>query len=132
MAITPEDRLYRYEELPPAPPGKVWLEDEDYPGNWYLVDRQTVEDPENYINSKKGRASDPFGTMCLWCEHLTPGTNNCAAFPDGIPQEITEMSFDHRWPHPQDGGIRFSPTEDAPTFYQGDSKPPQGDSQPSN
>lgn len=118
--MAPEDRTYRREELPPAPPGKLWLEDDLYPGNWNLVDREAVEDPDNYINPAKGQADDPFMTMCVYCEHLVAGTNNCAAFPDGIPREITEMRFDHRWPHPDDGGIRFSPTEDTPAFYRGD------------
>lgn len=32
---------------------------------------------------------------------------SCAAFPDGIPDEIWAGGFDHRKPHEGDGGIRF-------------------------
>ncbi|MGI5421554.1 hypothetical protein [Actinomadura luteofluorescens] len=30
----------------------------------------------------------------------------CAAFPDGIPQDIKLLGFDHRLPYPADGGVR--------------------------
>jgi hypothetical protein len=35
----------------------------------------------------------------------------CAAFPDGIPQDIAEGAFDHANPHAGDHGIRFEPAE---------------------
>ena len=31
----------------------------------------------------------------------------CAAFPGGIPEEISVGGFDHRRPYPGDGGVRF-------------------------
>jgi hypothetical protein len=31
----------------------------------------------------------------------------CAAFPDGIPDEILHSKFDHRNPHPGDNGIQY-------------------------
>lgn len=30
----------------------------------------------------------------------------CAAFPDGIPEDIKRLGFDHRLPYPGDGGVR--------------------------
>ena len=58
----------------------------------------------------------PF--LCLYCEHFAgtliepdrvDNTNPwyCTAFPDGIPAEIMGNEFDHRNPHPNDGGVRF-------------------------
>lgn len=99
-----------------APPGKVWIADLFHPEEWNLVDQQAVDDPENYVNPAKGET--PLNmTMCMFCEHFrsTDGAERCAAF-DGepIPQEILDMNFDHRWPHPEDNGLRFEPTEDAP------------------
>jgi hypothetical protein len=54
--------------------------------------------------------------LCVACTHrkqliTLPGTNRvstCDAFPDGIPVGILDGSFDHRLPHPNDGGVRFS------------------------
>jgi hypothetical protein len=44
--------------------------------------------------------------MCLACIHKKPA-NACAAFPNGIPEEITWGDFDHRQEYPGDGGVRF-------------------------
>lgn len=33
----------------------------------------------------------------------------CAAFPDGVPDEIVRLGFDHRNPYEGDNGIRFTP-----------------------
>jgi len=48
--------------------------------------------------------------QCWTCKHHR-GKGRCAAFPEfpGIPQDIYEMEFDHRQPHPQDNGIRWEP-----------------------
>lgn len=34
---------------------------------------------------------------------------SCAAFPGGIPKEISQEGFDHREPFPGDNGIRYEP-----------------------
>jgi hypothetical protein len=50
--------------------------------------------------------------ICEACVRLGPRTdgqigNACAAFPDGIPEDIYPGGFDHRNPHAGDGGILF-------------------------
>lgn len=54
--------------------------------------------------------------MCVDCYHFRGYARGmtCAAFLDGIPEEIIENRFDHRKPHPEDNGIRFEMKEDAP------------------
>jgi hypothetical protein len=41
-------------------------------------------------------------------------TPKCAAFPDGIPQEIITMRFDHREPFEGDHGIQWKSDDGAP------------------
>ena len=36
----------------------------------------------------------------------------CAAFPDGIPDDILKGGFDHRYAHAGDHGVRYSPATD--------------------
>jgi hypothetical protein len=43
---------------------------------------------------------------CLRCVHSKNG-EDCAAFPNGIPEEIYSGDFDHAQPFPGDGGITF-------------------------
>jgi hypothetical protein len=51
--------------------------------------------------------------LCVLCIHMPTiepndeGMYLCNAFPQGIPLEITREDFDHRKPHPRDGGIQF-------------------------
>jgi hypothetical protein len=51
--------------------------------------------------------------ICVSCtrfdERLIPGGLKCAAFPDGIPDEIIRSEFDHRNPYPGDNGLQFDP-----------------------
>ena len=58
-------------------------------------------------------------SFCWPCRHYRPpagapgsidgdwSLGTCAAFPDGIPSLIAVGGFDHREPHPDDGGVRF-------------------------
>lgn len=48
--------------------------------------------------------------QCVYCVHLAPGMR-CAAYPDGIPQEIRKNLVDHRERYPGDHGIGFTPAE---------------------
>ena len=52
--------------------------------------------------------------ICLDCRHFRPEerTLACAAYPDGIPEEILTSEVDHHEPYPGDHGIRFEPKED--------------------
>lgn len=51
-------------------------------------------------------------SQCLACTRFQrrPLTA-CAAFPDGIPEEILIWGADHRAPFPGDGGVRFELAE---------------------
>jgi hypothetical protein len=48
--------------------------------------------------------------MCAYCKHFNGEVrdeNVCAAFPDGIPDEIAYENADHTKPFKGDHGIRF-------------------------
>lgn len=47
-------------------------------------------------------------TLCNSCLHYL-GDGTCAAFADGIPDDILRLSGDHRESVPGDHGIVFSP-----------------------
>jgi hypothetical protein len=58
----------------------------------------------------------PTGGICHLCKHLDRNASvgmRCTAFPYGIPFTIRAGVFDHRNPHPADGGTQFEPTEEA-------------------
>lgn len=49
--------------------------------------------------------------LCESCARLDVSERGygyrCAAFPDGIPEEIYPGGFDHREPFPGDNGVRW-------------------------
>lgn len=58
--------------------------------------------------------------ICFSCALLAPdddevadGQLRCSAFPDGVPDEIANGSFDHRKKYPGDGGLRWVSGGDA-------------------
>ena len=59
--------------------------------------------------------------ICLGCKHYdrtAPGPGlRCAAFPDGVPNEIYVSAADHRQPFAGDQGIRFEPVDDEDAAY---------------
>ncbi len=56
--------------------------------------------------TQKGRSP-----LCIWCKHLILERgihiSKCKAFSEEIPEEIWELEYDHREPHPDDNGIQF-------------------------
>ena len=46
-------------------------------------------------------------SICEACARYDQNTGTCAAFPSGIPSEITAGLYDHRHPYPGDDGILF-------------------------
>ena len=59
--------------------------------------------------------------ICLGCRHYdrtAPGPGiRCAAFPDGVPEEIFLSGADHREPFDGDRGIQFEPIDDEAVAY---------------
>jgi hypothetical protein len=50
--------------------------------------------------------------LCFWCKHfdttsLKGRDASCAAFPNGIPEHIWYLKYDHHEPHEGDNGIQF-------------------------
>ncbi len=49
--------------------------------------------------------------QCAYCAHFLGG-ERCAAFREGIPEEIYRGEFDHRRPYPGDDGVRWQPASE--------------------
>lgn len=60
--------------------------------------------------------------QCALCAHFKSpiGTGSeartCAAFPDGIPDDIWSGRADHRQPHDGDRDVRWAPVGEGVTF----------------
>jgi hypothetical protein len=55
---------------------------------------------------------DPINLICFKCKHWDPYGFGCAAFPDGIPDEITSGENLHNSPLPdQNNSIIFEKIE---------------------
>lgn len=60
-------------------------------------------------NRLDGTPSDAHtSATCRHCQHLNCGTHTCAAFPEGIPDELWWAYRGHRKPFPGDHGLQFS------------------------
>lgn len=65
---------------------------------------------DKFVAGAFGPLRDVQRVPCYRCVHareIEPVT--CAAFPDGIPEEILEGENDHTAPVPGDHGVRFTP-----------------------
>lgn len=51
--------------------------------------------------------------LCNDCKHIWPHEIKCAAYPDGIPDDILFCRLDHRKPIDGDRGIQFEPKDEA-------------------
>jgi hypothetical protein len=58
--------------------------------------------------SKSDDLGDMVWSQCIYCRHLI-GNAKCAAFPEGIPQDILYNWHDHLIPYPGDKGVTFEP-----------------------
>lgn len=49
--------------------------------------------------------------QCFNCQHLFTDRPSiaCAAFPDGVPEDILTGEVSHHTPHDGDGGILYAP-----------------------
>ena len=54
------------------------------------------------------RLDEPPRAQCEHCIFRLNGGRTCVAFTRGLPAEIANGTFDHRYPHPADGGFRFA------------------------
>jgi len=66
------------------------------------------------------RSTESTSATCRHCRHLLlPARRTCAAFPEGIPDELWWATRGHREPYPGDQGIQYEehPFVDPPASY---------------
>lgn len=62
--------------------------------------------------------------LCQACRHHTPGQSlSCAAYPDGIPEDILSGNIRHIIPRPGDHGIQFGKLVTYPEYFLTADKP---------
>ena len=71
-----------------------------------------TKDPEkrrSLLKKLKGKVIFEFScnTSCIW--RLGHEWNNCSAFPDGVPEDISNGVVIHDHSIPGDGGLVYSP-----------------------
>ncbi len=79
--------------------------DEEYPPYYRWVN---VSEPGGVIRSFEIRNQRGRIFLCMNCIHLRDHAK-CAAFPDGIPEEILKQGLDHTKSHSGDRGIKYEP-----------------------
>lgn len=56
--------------------------------------------------------------LCQACRHHTPGqSQSCAAYPEGIPEDILSGNIRHIIPRPGDHGIQFGKLVTYPEYF---------------
>ena len=72
-----------------------------------------------FLQQAKKRLDGPeitISPVCRFCKHLyNVLARTCAAFPQGIPNEIWTGANDHTKPYVGDHGITFSPFDESAT-----------------
>lgn len=73
-----------------------------------------TDDNESYGIDEKELAEILYSPVCNLCKYFSvegsvnSGTPVCAAFPEGIPEEIWRGDNNHTKPYPGDHGIKFN------------------------
>lgn len=71
-----------------------------------------MADEERIPDTLDGPRSFYHNRCCIGCKHRLGGRGlySCAAFPDGIPDDIFFDRVNHLEPYPGDGGLQWEPS----------------------